>query len=691
MYANMSTKVGRNSDKLRNSKFHFIVLCAVLILSTLTACVYAIRADHDRELYFSSREVLKFHELFQIQLVVYEAAVNEVADVLHFDRVTGAEEFDLINHRVLSQKPLLHSLGWVRGPSSPEPQKLNSLYDNAARDLSGLWYSAEWLQVLESGAEENKAVVSQPLLAEIEGEVQYLSLYLVPVDSYATLDEEPLVGGFAFGVIQIQKSFIDTIAASQEMPARVQLMDKLSTGEQQEVAVSQKGNSPLSDGHEASSPLIWGERVMQLRLTPTQEYVSNTRSFVPWFVGGLGLVLFALMYRLYSSLEKITDSQRAELRRRESDVERKQLEITTLMEVAPVAIIVLDREGVIVNLGLNAISLMREQSLGKKFAEQAIDGTYSTLDGEPVMVQNGPLLRAFRGERIVNLQLLRRQQQQDFYYSFSASPIIDAKGEISGAVSVSVEVTDLVQSIENQKHVNIQLESSNQRLQQFASVASHDLQEPLRKITSFASLLEMEIGDKLHEQPKQYLDFMVDGAKRMSVLIRDILQYSEITPGTEGLATVDLSEAFAVIQSEFSGIIETSGAEVSVKNSLPIYTSARMLPRLLGNLISNSIKYKRDSAAPVIEIDAKQQVGGVLVSLSDNGMGIPEEYREQVFNMFKRLHGNSSIPGTGIGLSICKQIVELNGGRIWIEESSSGGSQFLMFFPECNRAVVAPT
>lgn len=691
MNANMSIKVSHQSDKLRTSKRQFIIVCAVLIFSTVTACLYAVRTEHHRELLLSSREALKLHEFFQIQLVAFDSAVSEVADVLHFDRLPNTQEYSRLNRRILLKNPLLHSLGWVRGTNSLQPRSLHSLYDGAVDDLSALWELDTWQRFLESAVAAKGSVASPPLMVTIEGEAQYVTVYLVPVDSAVPVyDGEPLVGGFAFGVVQMQKAFVASVSTRQEIPARAQLLDSPSAENSLEVAVSLKDDTPLSVGHEAVTPLLWGGRVMQLRLTPTQEYVTDARSFVPWFVGGLGLVLFALVFRLYRLLEQMAASQRTELRRRELELERNQRETNALIDVAPVAIVVLNGEGRIVGQSRTSITLSRDQSLGEIFEEIAIDGTFETLDGEPVKVRDNPALRALRGERIVNLQLVQHREERDCYFSFSASPIYDSEGEVSGSVCVSSDVSDLVQSIESQKFINTQLESSNQRLQQFASVASHDLQEPLRKITSFASLLEMEIGDQLSEQPKQYLDYLVDGAKRMSVLIRDILHYSEITPGTEGLETVDLAEAFAAIESELSGIVAKSGAEVSVRNSLPLYTSARMLPRLLGNLISNSIKYKGDSA-PVIEIEAKQQLGGVLLSLSDNGMGIPEEYREQVFNMFKRLHSNSSIPGTGIGLSICKQIVELNGGRIWIEDNRPGGSRFMMFFPECGRAAVVPT
>ncbi|MGB0865586.1 MAG: sensor histidine kinase [Granulosicoccaceae bacterium] len=694
MHANLNVKAAFGSAKLRNSKLHFYFICVVLVLSTIAAAVYANRTEAHRESLLTSREALRLHELFQNRLTLYQAAVNEVADVLHFDAIPGESEFSRVTYRLLVQNPLLFSLGWVLDHSQPEPRRISSLYDNSSRDLRSIWRSPEWAETLKYAQSIEREFASKPMRVSINGEEQFVLAYMVPVNSELYEDIGfPEINGFAFGIIQLQKVFVQSIASSLDIKAKIELIDHKPLregGGSSILSVIGLDNpkSTLSEGHEAFAHFDWGNRNLELKLIPSEDFLASNRSYVPWLVLAMGSVLLALMMRLFGLLEKMAATQREELTRREQEMERKHSETSVLLDVAPVAILMLNSAGVIVAQSRNSITLRREISVGKKFEDLAVEGAFRSLDGDPIAIRDNPALRALRGERIINLQLRRRLEGRECYFAFSASPICSPQGEITGSVCVSSDVTDLVQAIESQKLVNSQLSSSNLRLQQFASVASHDLQEPLRKITTFASLLEMDLAEQLSGEPKQYLDYMVDGAKRMSDLIRDILQYSEITPGTEELSCVDLAEAVQSSLLELSESIQSSGAQVILKNSLAIFTSERMLPRLIGNLISNSIKY-RSEFTPRIEIEATRQGDGVLVSFSDNGMGIAEEYREQVFNMFKRLHGNGKITGTGIGLSICKQIVELNGGRIWIEDNPEGGSRFMLFFPSMGEAIAA--
>jgi len=471
-----------------------------------------------------------------------------------------------------------------------------------------------------------------------------------------------------------------TLAFTENLPAKIQILGKQKANSRLEIAALSPLDSDLSQLRVANVPVIWGDRELGLRLTPTDEFVSGAKSVVPWLVLLLGFVILALMVRLYYVLQNISLDQSARLRARAIEIDSKQRETEVLLDVAPVAILVLDKNGLIVGLSNQSIALERKKSIGQRFELLAEARLFKTLQGEIVSAHDNPTLRALRGEHIVNLQLVESRGGKDSYYSISASPVYDSSGHITGAVSVSNNVTDLVQSIQKQSSINEQLACSNRRLTQFASVASHDLQEPLRKICNFASLLEMEIGDQLQGESKQYLGYMLDGANRMSDLIQDILQYSEITPGSEDLSFVDLHGAIDVVKNGLSEQLGKEQVELTVTGSLPIYTSEKMLPLLLGNLINNAIKY-RSEKPPRIDVVASADFDGVLLRVSDNGMGIPEKSREEVFSMFKRLHSKDKIAGTGIGLSICKQVVELSGGRIHIEESESGGCTFVMYFP----------
>ncbi len=250
-------------------------------------------------------------------------------------------------------------------------------------------------------------------------------------------------------------------------------------------------------------------------------------------------------------------------------------------------------------------------------------------------------------------------------------------------------VTELQVANAAQAELDVQareLARSNAELEQFAYVASHDLQEPLRKVASFCELLRRRYSGQLDERADQYIDFAVDGAKRMQVLINDLLAFSRVGRVGDGLSPVDCDEVVATALHHSSMVIEETGAQVIV-GPLPTVAGDRsLLVMLFKNLIENSIKF-RGEATPRIEIDAQPYdlsadlsgelpgdpsgAAGWLFTLRDNGIGIQPEYRDKVFVIFQRLHSREQYPGTGIGLAMCRKIVEHHGGRIWIEDGRS--------------------
>ncbi len=225
-----------------------------------------------------------------------------------------------------------------------------------------------------------------------------------------------------------------------------------------------------------------------------------------------------------------------------------------------------------------------------------------------------------------------------------------------------------------------ELGRSNTELEQFAYVASHDLQEPLRKITSFCQALQTRYHGQLDERANQYIDFAVDGAKRMQTLINDLLAFSRAGHSDREHELVDLNEALATAQSALASALEDADASVLAADLPTVRGNRAQLSSLFQNLIANAVKF-RDAEAPVVRMEAQQEDGEWQLSCSDNGIGIDPEYAERIFLIFQRLHSRDTYEGTGIGLALCRKIVEYHGGHIWLDTDYSGGTRFRFTLP----------
>jgi light-regulated signal transduction histidine kinase (bacteriophytochrome) len=226
-----------------------------------------------------------------------------------------------------------------------------------------------------------------------------------------------------------------------------------------------------------------------------------------------------------------------------------------------------------------------------------------------------------------------------------------------------------------------ELTRSNAELEQFAYVASHDLQEPLRKISSFCQLLEQRYGGQLDERADQYIHFAVDGAKRMQTLINDLLAFSRVGRLGGALEPTSLGDALHRAMDNLSTAIEESGAIIEASSLPDVLGDANLLAALFQNLLGNAMKFRRPDAMPSVRIAAVEQGDEVEVAVIDNGIGIDEEYAERIFIIFQRLHGRDAYEGTGIGLALCRKIVEHHGGRIWVDTSVTEGASIHFTLP----------
>ena len=260
-------------------------------------------------------------------------------------------------------------------------------------------------------------------------------------------------------------------------------------------------------------------------------------------------------------------------------------------------------------------------------------------------------------------------------------PYRNSKGEIIGVIGFALDITER-KAIEAQvKRLMADLERSNKELEQFASVASHDLQEPLRMISSYTQLLEKRYKGQLDDKAKKYITYAVDGAIRMQALINDLLTYSRI--GTQGrlLELTDSHSALGGAIRNLAALIKEKRAIITNDNLPMVLADASQLILVFQNLLANAIKF-RGKDIPRIHVSAQDHGREWVFSVKDNGIGIESQHAERVFVIFQRLHTREEYPGTGIGLAVCKQIVERHGGKIWFESEPGNGTTFFFTIPK---------
>ena len=264
------------------------------------------------------------------------------------------------------------------------------------------------------------------------------------------------------------------------------------------------------------------------------------------------------------------------------------------------------------------------------------------------------------------------------------SPQRNSKNEIVGVIGLISDVTQR-KNDEQELHANaIRLEQSNRELQDFAFVASHDLQEPLRKIQAFGDRLKTKYGAALDETGLDYLARMQNAAARMQVLINDLLSFSRISSKAKPFEQVDLQEVANAVVSDLEIRIEQTGARVDI-DPLPIIDAdPTQMRQLIQNLLSNALKFQQADVKPHIKITAervKNDAGLCEIIVSDNGIGFEEKYLDRIFTLFQRLHGRSEYEGTGVGLAVCRKIVERHGGQITAQSAPQQGAKFIISLP----------
>lgn len=346
----------------------------------------------------------------------------------------------------------------------------------------------------------------------------------------------------------------------------------------------------------------------------------------------------------------------------------------SLLEAAPDAILVIERSGhiVVANARSSAIFGWQPGELVGQLIEVLVP---DYIRPRHAALRDGYFDSPHTRPMGIGLDLVAaRRDGSTIPVEISLSPFEFEERQC--AIAIVRDVTETRRLDRELKHFNQELKRSNEELEQFAYVASHDLQEPLRMVTGYTQLLKRRYADKLDHEANEFIDYAVDGVKRMQALINDLLAYSRLSSRGKAFELVDVNEVFRQVCATLRLAIEESRARVT-STPLPTLMGDRsQLTQLLQNLLSNSLKFRRDGAEPAIAVSSTREGELWRFSVADNGIGIDAAYAEKIFVIFQRLHTRERYPGTGIGLALCKKIVERHGGEIWFESVLGEGTTF---------------
>jgi PAS domain S-box-containing protein len=355
-----------------------------------------------------------------------------------------------------------------------------------------------------------------------------------------------------------------------------------------------------------------------------------------------------------------------------------------IVENAYDAFVAMDQEGAIVDWNPQAERIFgwrRAEAIGRSLADTIIPEPMRERHMQGLVhylhTGEGPVLN-----RRIEMRALRRGGEE-FPVELTISTM-----RVEENVFFTAFIHDISERIRAKEEIErtaAELRRSNEELEQFAYIASHDLQEPLRMVASYTQLLERRYGGQLDETAREFIGYAVDGARRMQEFITGLLRYSRVGTEAGALEAVNLEGVFAATIANLRIAIEESGAKVE-SGPLPVVMGdARRLTQLFQNLIGNALKFHKPGEAPRVEVGAEREGDFWRVWVRDHGIGLDPRFSERVFTIFQRLHTREEYEGTGLGLAICKKIVERHEGRIWVESREGEGAAFCFTLPAADK------
>ncbi len=373
--------------------------------------------------------------------------------------------------------------------------------------------------------------------------------------------------------------------------------------------------------------------------------------------------------------------------RAEAELASQRILMETILHQAAEAILVCDRQGQILFANPAALHLAQQPDLVSLQRESAW-GRETLLDGEEIPRDQWAIPRALRGEVMTGREVhMIRQDGSSYDVLINGSPLEDGDGNIIGAVSVLTDITVLHRAEEKLRKYTAELERSNRELKEFASIASHDLQEPLRKVKVLGEMLQKAYQEALDSDGREYITRMINASNRMEEMITGLLAYARISARDNPFSPVDLAKAAQEVLSDLEILVEQTRGRVEVEDLPTIEANPLQMRQLLQNLIGNALKFHLPDAAPVVKVWAEPvspndgQKPMICLYVRDNGIGFDEKDLGRLFQPFCRLHGRSEFKGSGMGLAICHKIVDRHNGTITAASQQGQGSTFIVTLP----------
>ena len=388
---------------------------------------------------------------------------------------------------------------------------------------------------------------------------------------------------------------------------------------------------------------------------------------------GIGLFLSVFLFYSLRSLVRNKEVIALQVQERTVELQNSEAKIHAIVDNTAEGLITINQSG-----HIETFNKACEGIFGYK-AEEVIGKNVKLLMPDPYHSEHDQYLEHYRttGQKKV---IGRDREVEGKRKDGSVFPLDLSISEVK--IGKQTLYSGFVRDITERKKAEDEIIRSNEELERFAYIASHDLQEPLRMVSNFTSLLAEEYGPKLDDNAHKYIKYTIDASVRMQDLISDLLEYSRMGSEETGFSEFDSAAQLDAALENLKEPIEETDATVTFEDMPTLYTNPIRFSRLIQNLIGNGIKYRAGDRKPVIHVGVADRANDYLFSIKDNGIGIQEEYLAQVFIIFKRLHNKSEYAGTGIGLAVCKKIVDSFGGKIWVESQHGEGSTFYFTVPK---------